>query len=105
MTRTADVVGKKTMRKILFVVLLVLLLTPQVHKASALEQDPDGAAAQESPVPQKIDPYVEGEDDIFSSSYERELLSRRFFQKTLPPLSTGEKIIWSFKTSRANILL
>jgi len=94
------------MRKILFILLLILLLpTPRAFKATALEEEPDGAAPPQSPVSQKINGYAEGEDDIFSSTYERELLSRRFFQKNLPPLSSREKIIWSFKTARANILL
>ncbi len=94
------------MRKILLLTLVALLLfTPQAFKASALEQNPDGADTRESPPPRKIDSYSEGEDDIFSRSYERELLSRRFFQKTLPPLNRREKIAWAFKTSRASLLL
>jgi hypothetical protein len=94
------------MKKALVILLLVwLLFTPRVFKASALEQNPDGASPQESPPDRGIDSYSEGEDDIFSSSYERELLSRRFFQKTLAPLSRREKIAWAFKTSQAGILL
>ena len=94
------------MKKILFIILLILLLqTPRAFKASALEQNPDGASPQQSPGSQKIDEYAGSEDDIFSSTYERELLSRRFFQKNLPPLGAREKIRWSFKTSSANILL
>ena len=94
------------MRKIILVTLLALLLfTPQTFKASALEQNPDGAEARESPPPREIDSYSDGDDDIFSRSYERELLSRRFFQKTLPPLSRREKIAWAFKTSKASLLL
>jgi hypothetical protein len=94
------------MRKAVFLILLFLLLSPRPFKASALEQNPDSTAAPApSAVPQKIVPYADGEDDIFSNTYERELLSRRFFQKTLPPLSRREKIVWSFKTARANLLL
>ena len=94
------------MKKIFFVILLTLLLqTPRTFKASALEQNPDGAVPPPSPIPQKTDGYSDSEDDIFSSNFERELLSRRFFQKTLPPLNSREKIVWSFKTARANILL
>jgi hypothetical protein len=93
------------MKKAFFVILLILLLSPRPFKASALEQNPDGAAPPENSTPQKIAPFVESEDDIFSTTYERELLSRRFFQKTLPPLKPKEKIIWSFKTARANLLL
>lgn len=110
------------MRKAVFFILLFLLLNPRPFKASAREQDPggavpprsdgavsprsDGAAAPApSAVPQKVVSYADGEDDIFSNTYERELLSRRFFQKTLPPLKPREKIVWSFKTARANLLL
>ncbi len=102
------------MRKILLVALLaLLLLIPRTFKASALEQNPDGAVPprsdgavpQDQPAAPKMEPAIESEDDIFSTTYERELLSRRFFQKTLPPLNRREKISWAFKTSRANILL
>lgn len=92
------------MRKTFFIILLILLLqTPREFKASALEQNPDGATPPQSPIPQKSDSYAESEDDIFSTNWE--LLSRRFSQKTLPPLNSREKIIWSFKTADANILL
>jgi hypothetical protein len=95
------------MRKNLVILLLALLLlcSPRPFKASAQEQDANGASPQENPAARGIDSYTEGEDDIFSSSYERELLSRRFFQKTLPPLKPREKIAWAFKTSKAGILL
>ncbi len=95
------------MRKIILVTLLALLLlcTPQAFKATALEQSPDGVSSQENTPAREIDSYSEGEEDIFSRSYERELLSRRFFQKTLPPLSRRQKIAWAFKTSMASLLL
>lgn len=94
------------MKKILFIISLTLLLqTPPAFKASPRGQKDTGPARPQSPVGQKADSYGESEDDIFSSTYERELLSRRFFQKTLPALTDREKIIWSFKTARANILL
>lgn len=48
---------------------------------------------------------MDSEDDIFSTTYERELLSRRIFKKSLPPLSRKETIIWSFKTSKSNTFL
>jgi hypothetical protein len=94
------------MKKILIVISLILLLqTPPAFKADPRAQRDTGAGRPKSPVSQKADSYGESEDDIFSSTYERELLSRRFFQKTLPALTDREKIIWSFKTARANILL
>lgn len=94
------------MKKAVFLTLLILLLDPRPFKASALEQNPgDAAPPAPSAAPQKIAPYAEGEDDIFSTTYERELLSRRYFQKTLPPLKPREKIVWSFKTAKASLLL
>ena len=93
------------MKKAVLLILLILLLSPRPFKASALEQNPDGASPPENPMPQRIAPYPDSEDDIFSTTYERELLSRRFFQKTMPPLKPSEKIIWSFKTAKANLLL
>jgi len=84
---------------------LLLLLTPPTFNASALEQNPAGADEAEAPPPQKMEPAAESEDDIFSTTYERELLSRRYFQKSLPPLKPREKIVWSFKIARANVLL
>ena len=94
------------MRKTFLVVLLALLLfVPQSFKASAQEQNPDGAEPPQNPAALQDERYAEGDDDIFSSAFEREMLSRRFFQKTLPPLSRREKIAWAFKTSRAGILL
>ena len=93
------------MKKAVLLIMLILLLSARPFKASALEQNPDGAAPPESPVSQNSPPYPEGEDDNFSTTYERELLSRRFFQKTLAPLSRREKIAWAFKTSQAGILL
>jgi len=93
------------MKKVLVILLLaLLLLTPRTFKASALEQNPAGAPASAPPALDR-EPAPEGEDDIFSTTYERELLSRRYFQKSLPPLSRGEKIVWSFKIARANVLL
>jgi hypothetical protein len=94
------------MKKILFVTLMILLLqVPQSFMASSAETDADGAAAAPPPAAQKSDRYPDSEDDIFSTTYERELLSRRFFEKTLPPLQAREKIIWSYKTSKSNIFL
>ncbi|MCU0275695.1 MAG: hypothetical protein MUF02_02370 [Acidobacteria bacterium] len=102
------------MRKIVLALLLaLLLLVPRTFKASELEQNPDGAvsprydeaAPPQNPSALQANGYPESDDDIFSSGYEREMLSRRFFQKALPPLKPREKIIWAFKTSGAGILL
>jgi hypothetical protein len=94
------------MKKFLFIFLLVLLLrTPQPSKASATGQDTDQQKLIETAVPEKADRFPDSEDDIFSNTYERELLSRKIFKKSLPPLSQKEKISWAFKTAKANTFL
>ncbi len=96
------------MKKALVILLLATLLllgVPQAFQVTAQELNPDGASPRDNPSARRADSYPESEDDIFSSSYEREMLARRFFQKTLPPLSRKEKIVWAFKTARTGILL
>lgn len=94
------------MRRFLFVILLIgLLCTPQASKFSALEQNTDQEKLPEITVPVKPNRFPDSEDDIFSTTYERELLSRRIFKKSLPPLSRKDKISWSFKTAKANTFL
>lgn len=94
------------MKKALVILLLaVLMLMPRKFKASVLAQEPDDAVIQGDQSTLPAETYPEGEDEIFPSSYEREMLARRFFQKTLPPLKRREKITWAFKTARGNILL
>jgi hypothetical protein len=112
------------MRKTLVILLLaLLLLVPRAFKATVLEQNPDGAdpsradgtdpsradgtdpSRADGAVPPERPGEMDGDDDIFSSAYEREMLSRRYFQKNLPPLSRREKIAWAFRTSRAGTLL
>jgi hypothetical protein len=94
------------MRRFLFVTLLILLLhVPQASKASAYGQNAATQRIQGTAAPEKTDRFSDSEDDIFSTTYERELLSRKIFKKSLPALSRKEKISWSFKTARANIFL
>lgn len=94
------------MRRFFLIFLLLLLLpTPQASKASAFSQNVDQKNLPETAVPEKSDRFPESEDDIFSTTYERELLSRKIFKKSLPPLTQKEKISWSFKTAKANIFL
>ncbi len=93
------------MKKLLFITLLLLLHVPQASKAPAYGQNAfqpkfPGVAPLEKP-----DRFPDGEDEIFSTTYERELLSRRIFKKSLPPLSRKEKIYWSFKTAKSNTFL
>jgi len=101
-----DIAIISTMRRFLFITLLLLLLrTPQASKASAFGQNTEQRNLPETAVPDKTDRFPESEDDIFPVTYERELLSRKIFKKSLPPLSRKDKIIWSFKTARANTFL
>lgn len=96
------------MKKALVILLLAALLllgVPQAFKVTAQDLNPDGASPRDNPSARRTDRFPESEDDIFSSSYEREMLARRFFQKTLPPLTRKEKVVWAFKTARAGILL
>lgn len=94
------------MRRFLFIVFLLLLLrSPQASNATAYGQNTTQQRFPEKSASEKTDRFAESEDDIFSTTYERELLSRRIFKKSLPPLSRKEIIIWSFKTARANTFL
>ncbi|HOW44049.1 MAG TPA: hypothetical protein PK919_02625 [Candidatus Aminicenantes bacterium] len=93
------------MKKVFLVLLLALLLAPPPFQATAQEANPDGASLRTIPPAGRAESYPDSEDDIFSSSFEREMLTRRFFQKTLPPLKPREKVAWAFRTSRASILL
>lgn len=93
------------MRRSLLVVFLVLLLqSPQASRSSAYGQNPNRQSLNPTGT-ETMDRFSDGEDDIFSTPYERELLSRRMFKKSLPPLSTREKVDWSFRTARANTFL
>ena len=94
------------MRKFLLISLIVLLLYPsQASKASAAGQNNDQQILPETAVPEKSDHFPDSEDDIFSTTYEREVLSQKIFKKSLPPLTRREKIIWSFKTAKATTFL
>jgi len=51
---------------------------------------------------QKNDDY-KLEDDSFD--YESDFFRRKIYQKTLPPLSNKEKIVWSFRMANKNPFL
>jgi hypothetical protein len=94
------------MRRLLFIVFILLLRSPQ--PSNALAGGPPQASQRnfrESAVSDESARFPESEDEIFSTTYERELLSRKIFKKSLPALSRKEIIRWSFKTSRANTFL
>jgi len=86
--------------------LLVLLLRASyTSQTSAYGQNADQQKLSEAAAPEKPERFTDSEDDIFSTTYERELLSRKIFKKSMPPLSRKEKISWSFKTAKANTFL
>jgi hypothetical protein len=93
------------MRRFLIIVFVLLLHFPQPPKALADGPDTGQRDFPETRVSEKSERFSENEDEIFSTTYERELLSRKIFKKSLPPLSRKEKIRWSFKTSRADTFL
>jgi hypothetical protein len=94
------------MRRFLFIGFLVLLLqAPHASKASAYGQNAAQSNLSKAVTPEKTDRFNDSDDDIFSTTYERELLSRRMFKKSLPPLSRKEKVSWSFRTAGANTFL
>jgi hypothetical protein len=94
------------MRRFFFISLFLLLLhSPQASKASAFGQNTNQQNLPETVIPERSERFPDSEDDIFSNTYEQELLSRKIFKKSLPPLSQKEKISWSFKTAKANTFL
>jgi hypothetical protein len=94
------------MKRILFIVLLFLLLrTPYTSQTKPFAQNSEQEKLPDTVAPEKSDRFPDSEEDIFSTTYERELLSRKIFKKSLPPLSRKEKIIWSFKIAKANTFL
>jgi hypothetical protein len=94
------------MRRLLSILVLSLLLrSPQASNASAYGQNSYAQRYSNPADSEKADRFTESDDDIFSSTYERELLSRKIFKKSLPPLSRKEIISWSFKAAKANTLL
>jgi hypothetical protein len=94
------------MRRSLFIAFLVLLLqAPHASNVTAYGQNAGQSGPPKATAPERVDRFNDSEDDIFSTTYERELLSRRMFKKSLPPLSRKEKISWSFRTARANTFL
>jgi hypothetical protein len=85
--------------------MVALLRTPFPSQTSASGQNDEQEKISETMAPEKSDRFPDSEDDIFSTTYERELLSRKIFKKSLPPLSRKEKISWSFKTAKTNTFL
>jgi len=72
--------------------LLYLGLSPM---ASIPRQNPL-ELAQYQPVPQDDDRYI-------PYPYDQGILPPRQLQKTLPPLTRKEKVIWAFRTARSSI--
>ncbi len=94
------------MKKLLGLLFLCLLLrSPGASTASAAGPDPLQQDLSAAPAADRADPFTDSDDDIFSTNYERELLSRRVFKKSLPPLSRRELIRWTFRNANSNPLL
>lgn len=49
--------------------------------------------------------YPETEEEPPPYGYEQEIISKKLYQKNLPPLSKREKITWAFKTAKTSIFL
>lgn len=93
------------MKKLLLITVLLLLHVPQASRDPLYGQNdfkPEFPGVTDL---DKRNGFPDSEDDIFSTTYERELLSRRIFKKSLPPLSRKEVISWSFKTADSNTFL
>jgi len=54
---------------------------------------------------EKREKLPETEDEMLPYSYEQEIISKKLFQKNLPPLTKREKTIWAFKTAKISIFL
>lgn len=51
---------------------------------------------------QNPDEFGDDEDALL---YEQEIIYRKLFQKTLPPLSNKNKIIWAFRMTEPDLFL
>ena len=108
--------------KILIKILLLILFFYVTFSPQARGQDADTPSLDEpgptaAAVPQDANAGEKGletkeydyentapqEDDIFS--YEEDFLTRKLFQRDLPPLTQKEKIIWSFRMADTNAFL
>lgn len=87
-------------------VLLTLILFPAGLQNQGRSQEFTLAHAQPQSMSldtdQVIDPSRVDEDDFF---YDPEIISRKLFQKTLPALSSREKILWSFRIADSDLFL
>jgi hypothetical protein len=74
-------------------------------KAGAVESKRDTGIKEQTPSLSQYD-YDSSEiedDDLFP--YDQDFLTRKLFQKTLPPLTRKERIIWSFRMADSNAFL
>jgi hypothetical protein len=68
------------------------------------QNSPQQEIAPENNIPMPDDNSQEIDDDD-SYPYEQDIISRKLFQKDLTPLTTKEKIIWSFRMAETNTFL
>ena len=89
-----------------FVILCAInLFAPVDHPANQSEKNtPSPMISQDimNIKEQESNDLGDEEDYMF---YEQEIFSRKLFQKTLPPLTQEEKIIWSFRMSEPDLFL
>jgi len=76
--------------------LLLVSISPLPQDLPSLAPQSDAPPSEEIPTLQddEIAEPLEEDDSMF---YDQEIFSRKLFQKTLPPLSGREKIVWSFR--------
>lgn len=75
-----------------------------VNKTAAKSEK---AAANEEKTP-GLNEYEYDSSDIDEDDflpYDQDLLTRKLFQKTLPPLNRKERITWSFRMAESNAFL
>jgi len=96
------------MKRIVAILAFFLLLA--IQPPAPAQENP--SRSQETSTTQTVPPANDrpeksrdSEEDSLSYSAEQEILPREYFRKRLPPLSNREKLIWSFRTAKANILL
>lgn len=95
----------KHLIRILAVLLLIYLSFVLTAQNSAPVENNTGPQAVGVDVPDDPnDQSQEIEDDDYFS-YDQDILSRKLYEKKLPPLSNKEKIIWSFRLAETNSFL
>ncbi|HNX96725.1 MAG TPA: hypothetical protein PKK12_03510 [Candidatus Aminicenantes bacterium] len=83
-------------RTILLILLFLSMILP-IPSGPVRTGNRPLAVAQGGPLNHGND--IGGMEDDLSYSYEQEIISRKVFQKRLPPLTARERVIWSFRVT------